>query len=82
MRGVARFSSSSSPAGPDRVRLTGEVHARPGRVNTSGAESFGVLFLLLICLVAILTSVLQGHKGGATPPAPPAPPHAAALTAQ
>jgi hypothetical protein len=58
------------------------VHARPIRVNTSGAESLAVLFLILICLVALLTSFAGGRRGNTTPQVPPAAPHAAALTAQ
>ena len=81
MRGAVRYSSSSSRAGAERVRLDGEVHARPGRVDTSGAESLAVFFLLLVCLVAVLTSVSRGTRRSYTPQAPSAPPHAAALTA-
>jgi hypothetical protein len=51
-------------------------------VNTSGAESLAVLFLILICLVALLTSFAGGTKSNGTPQAPPGAPHAAALTAQ
>ena len=82
MRAAVRLSSSSSQARTDRARLDGEVHARPFRVNTSGAESLAVLFLILICLVALLTSLAGGTRGNATPQAPPSAPHAAALTAQ
>ena len=77
MRGAVPFSSSS-----DRVRLEGEVNTRPGRVNTSGAESLAMFFLLLVCLVAVLTSVSRGTRRSSPPQAPAAPPHAAALTAQ
>ena len=77
MRGAVRFSSSS-----DRVRLEGEVNARPGRVNTSGAESLAMFFLLLVCLVAVLTSVSRGTRRSSPRHAPSTPPHAAALTAQ
>ena len=76
MRRVVRFSSSS-----DHVKLEGEVHARPGRVNTSGAESLAVFFLLLVCLVAVLTSVSRGTRRSSPHQAPSAPPHAAAMTA-
>jgi hypothetical protein len=65
----------------ERVRLEGEVHARPSRVDTSGAESLGWLFLFLICLVAVLTSVSRGPRGNTPPQAPAAAPHAAALSA-
>ena len=82
MRSAVRWSSSSSRAAASRARLDGEVHARPIRVNTSGAESLAVLFLILICLVALLTSFAGGRRGNTTPQVPPAAPHAAALTAQ
>ena len=82
MRTAVRWSSSSSHAAASRARLEGEVHARPVRVNTSGAESLAVLFLILICLVALLTSFAGGKRSNATPQVPPAAPHAAALTAQ
>jgi hypothetical protein len=80
MRGAVRFSSSHARA--DRSRLEDEVHARPAGVNTSGAETLAVLFLILICLVALLTSFAGGTKSNGTPQAPPGAPHAAALTAQ
>jgi hypothetical protein len=62
--------------------MEGEVHARPARVNTIGAESLAVLFLILICLVALLTSFTGRARGKGSPQAPPGAPHAAALTAQ
>ena len=85
MRTAVRLTSSTSPGntrGARRAGLGGEVHARPVRVNTIGAESLAVLFLILICLAALVTSFAGGTRGGATPQVPPAAPHAAALTAQ